>query len=89
MASAIVNDAESSNKGYLVPSFVANASIGPGQSDRALVWIERPSETYDQNLLEFVTSAQGYERALDRLRTDPRFREIIESLRLDEIERRP
>jgi serine/threonine protein kinase/tetratricopeptide (TPR) repeat protein len=62
---------------YVPPWLVAVAYAGIGDKDRAIVWLERAYETRDVHLL-----TSGTNPALDSLRTDPRFQDILRRINL-------
>ena len=72
-AEALIDEVkEMARHRYVSGFFFAEAYAGLGQSDQAIIWLERAYEDHDQWMV-FANSYPG----LDRLRSEPRFKALM------------
>jgi tetratricopeptide (TPR) repeat protein len=63
---------ETAQQRYVSGFFFAEAYVGLGQRDQAIIWLERAYEEHDEWMV-FANSYPG----LDRLRSEPRFQVLM------------
>ena len=64
---------------YLKPSSMAQLSIALGKHDEAFQWLDRAYEEQDSTIATLKV-----ETLWDPLRSDPRFKELLKRVHLDE-----